>query len=85
MARKSSQCIFHYTPTHASWLNMVEIWFGILSWQSLRGASFSDTQALGEHIAAFVEAYNRNAQPFVWRKREVKGCQLRNNARNFCN
>lgn len=71
--------------TPASWLNMVEIWFGILTRQSLRGASFSSTQALSEHIAAFVEAYNQDAQPFVWRKREVKGCQLRNNARNFCN
>ncbi len=80
-----SNVFFHYTPTHASWLNMVEIWFGILTRQSLRGASFSNTQALGEHIAAFVESYNQNAQPFVWRKREVKGCQLRNNARNFCN
>lgn len=76
---------FHYTPTYASWLNMVEIWFGILTRQSLCGASFSSTQALSEHIAAFVEAYNQDAQPFVWRKREVKGCQLRNNARNFCN
>ncbi len=76
---------FHYTPTYASWLNMVEIWFGILTRQSLRGASFSTTQALSEHIAAFVESYNQNAQPFVWRKREIKGCQRRNNARNFCN
>ncbi len=76
---------FHYTPTYASWLNMVEIWFGMLTRQSLRGASFSSTQAPSEHIAAFVDAYNQNAQPFVWREREVKGCQLRNNARNFCN
>jgi hypothetical protein len=38
---------FHYTPTSASWLNMVEIWFGILTLRSLRGASFSSTQKLG--------------------------------------
>ena len=76
---------FHYTPTYASWLNMVEIWFGIFSRQSLRGKSFSNTQTLAEHISAFVNAYNQNAHPFVWRKREVKGAQLKNNARNFCN
>lgn len=76
---------FHYTPTYASWLNMVEIWFGIFTRQSLRGASFPNTEILAEHISAFVKAYNQNAQPFVWRKREIKGCQLRNTARNFCN
>ena len=77
--------IFHYTPTSASWLNMVEIWLGILTRKSLRGASFAGTNALCEHIGKFIEAYNQNAKPFVWEKREVKGAQLANNVRNFCN
>ena len=47
---------FHYTPTSASWLNMVEIWFGILTLKSLRGASFSTTQELGAHIKVFQDA-----------------------------
>ena len=85
MARKPSECIFSLYANLCELAEMVEIWFGILTRQSLRGASFSSTQALSEHIVAFVEAYNQDAQPFVWRKREVKGCQLRNNARNFCN
>jgi len=76
---------FHYTPTSASWLNMVEIWLGILTRKSLRGASFANTEALSEHISKFIEAYNHNAKPFVWKKREVKGAQLANNVRNFCN
>ena len=76
---------FHYTPTSASWLNMVEIWLGILARKSLRGASFSNTEALCEHIRKFIEAYNQTAKPFVWKKREVKGAQLTNNVRNFCN
>lgn len=76
---------FHYTPTSASWLNMVEIWFGILSLKSLRGASFSSTQELGAQIKAFQTAYNKTAQPFVWRKREIKGAQLTNSIKNFCN
>lgn len=76
---------FHYTPTSASWLNMVEIWFGILTLKSLRGASFSSTQDLCSHIKAFQEAYNKTARPFIWKKREVRGAQLTNSIRNFCN
>ena len=74
-----------YTPTSASWLNMVEIWLGILTRKSLRGASFANTSALCEHIRKFIEAYNPNAKPFVWKKREVKGAQLANNVLNFYN
>ena len=76
---------FHYTPTSASWLNMVEIWLGILTRKSLRGASFADTRALCRHIGKFVMGYNLTAKPFVWRKREVRGTQLSNKADNFCN
>lgn len=76
---------FHYTPTSASWLNMVEIWFGILTLKSLRGTSSSGTQELGAHIKTFQEAYNKTAQPFVWKKREIKGAQLTNSVKNFCN
>lgn len=76
---------FHYTPTSASWLNQVEIWFGILTRKALRGASFSSAQQLKLAIEEFVEAYHKNAKPFVWRKREVKGSQLRNTIKNLCN
>jgi transposase len=62
---------FHFTPTRASWLNQVEIWFSILEGKSLRGASFSSVEQLKEHIDAFIEAYNRHATPFVWTKAEV--------------
>ena len=76
---------FHYTPTSASWLNMVEIWFGILTLKSLRGASFTDTGQLAAHIKAFQNAYNETAHPFVWKKREVRGAQLSNSVKNFRN
>ena len=69
---------FHFTPTSASWLNQIEIWFGILTRKRLRGASFHSTEELTSAIRAFVDAYNKNAAPFVWRKREVNGSQLRN-------
>jgi transposase len=76
---------FHYTPTSASWLNQVEIWFGILSRKTLRGASFRNTEQLRQAIEAFVTVYGPTAKPFVWRKREVKGSQLRNTIANLCN
>ena len=43
---------FRYTPTHASWLSQIEIWFSILTGQSLNGASFTSVKELIEHIAA---------------------------------
>ena len=73
---------FHYTPTRASWLNQVEGWFSILQGQSLTGASFTSVEQLKEHIDAFIERYNQDAEPFVWTKaqvhqRRVKGRRLR--------
>jgi transposase len=76
---------FHFTPTSASWLNQVEIWFGIMSRKVLRGASFKSKEELRLAIEAFIKAYTPNAKPFVWRKREVKGTQLRNTIVNLCN
>ena len=76
---------FHYTPTSASWLNQVEIWFGILSRKTLSGASFESTAQLTQAIEAFIATHNKNATPFVWRKRDVKGAQLRNTIVNLRN
>lgn len=76
---------FHFTPTSASWLNQVEIWFGILSRKALKGASFNSVEQLEVAIRNFIEAYSSNAKPFVWRKREVKGSQLKNTIVNLCN
>jgi len=76
---------FHFTPTSASWLNQVEIWFGILSRKALRGLSTLSTTELRQAIEAFIEAYSERAKPFKWRKREVKGSQLRNTIVNLCN
>jgi len=72
---------FHFTPTRASWLNQVEIWFSILEGKSLHGASFTSVAQLREHIDAFIESYNHNATPFVWTKakvhqRRVKGRRI---------
>jgi transposase len=76
---------FHFTPTSASWLNQVEIWFGVLSRKALRGLSAKSTAELRQAIEAFIKAYTEHAKPFKWRKREVKGSQLRNTIVNLRN
>ncbi|MCK0508150.1 IS630 family transposase [Aromatoleum anaerobium] len=76
---------FHFTPTSASWLNQVEIWFGIFQRKTLNNASFRSVEQLIEAIHAFTAAYNENAAPFIWRKREVRGSQLRNTIVNLRN
>jgi transposase len=68
---------WHYTPTHASWLNQVEVWFSILTRQALRGASFTSTRQLREAIDRFLDAYNAQAAPFEWRKRVVHSVGLK--------
>src|SRR6516164_6155287 len=69
---------FHFTPTRASWLNQVEIWFSILQGNSLSGASFNSIKQLREHIDAFIETYNENATPFVWTKAKVHQRRVKN-------
>lgn len=63
---------FHYTPTHASWLNQIEIWFSQLSRSALKQASFSSVQQLRAAISAFIAAHNQHAQPFEWIKADPK-------------
>ena len=59
---------FHFTPTGASWLNMVEAWFSILTRRSVRRGSFDTVKALTRHIRNYIEHWNDNPTPFVWTK-----------------
>jgi transposase len=68
---------FHFTPTKASWLNQVEIWFSILAAKALSGTSFNSRKELMAHINAFIAAYNVDAKPFVWTKSEVHQKRLK--------
>lgn len=63
---------FHFTPTHASWLNQIEIWFSILEGRALRNASFTSPRQVREAIDRFITAYNPKASPFEWRKATVR-------------
>jgi transposase len=58
---------FHYTPTHGSWLNQIELWFAIVSRRILRYGNFASADALVQAIEAFVAHWNTSeAHPFRW-------------------
>jgi transposase len=65
---KHPEIQFHFTPKGASWLNMVEAWFGILTRKSVRRASFESVRALVRHIDAYITEWNSHPTPFVWTK-----------------
>ena len=64
--KKHKNVIFHFTPTHASWLNQIELWFSILQRQVIKRGSFTDTKDLSKKIMNFVESYNKKSKPFAW-------------------
>ncbi len=68
---------FHFTPTSASWLNKVEIWFPILQKKSLFKASFTSVRKLREDMDHFIEAYSANPKPFFWTKTKVSQRHLK--------
>ena len=58
---------FVYTPKHCSWLNQIEIWFGILTRRLLKRGQFSSKEELKRRILAFIEFFNETlAKPFRW-------------------
>jgi transposase len=69
---------FHFTPTHASWLNQIEIWFSVLARGALRGASFRSVRELRAAIDRFIAAYLETAAPFEWKAAAVYQKQLKN-------
>ena len=58
----------HFTPTSCSWLNMVEIFFGIITRQAIRRGTFRSVKDLTTAIGTFIDAYNDRCTPFAWTK-----------------
>ena len=56
----------HYTPTYASWLNQVEIWFNLITQRAIRRGTFRSVPDLVANIERFVHHYNQHPRPFVW-------------------
>lgn len=63
---KHSRVHMHFTPTHASWLNQIELWFSILVRRLLKRGIFTSSQDAAQQIARFIEEYNKSARPFAW-------------------
>jgi transposase len=58
----------HFTPTSGSWLNLVEVWFGIIERQAIRRGTFTSVRDLMIKIRAFIDGWNRRKHPFIWTK-----------------
>ena len=67
LSRADKSVVFHYTPKHASWMNQIEIWFGILSKKVVKRGNFRSKEQLREKLLAFVNYFNATlAKPFRW-------------------
>ena len=58
----------HFTPTSGSWLNMVEIFFGIITRQAIRRGTFHSVKDLETAIGLYIDGWNERAHPFTWTK-----------------
>jgi len=58
----------HFTPTHASWMNLVECWFSIAERQAIHRGTYTSVQDLNAKIRAFINGWNDRATPFTWTK-----------------
>jgi len=60
--------VVHFTPTHASWMNPVEVWFGIIERQAIHRGTFGSVKDLNAKIRAFIDGWKDRCHPFVWTK-----------------
>ena len=65
---KNQRITLHFTPTSGSWLNMVEIFFGIITRQAIRRGTFTSVKDLIGAIGIFIDAWNERCEPFIWTK-----------------
>src|SRR6202140_2480610 len=66
--RRHPQVHFHYTPTHASWVNMIECFFSILGKRGLSQSVHTSKHQLKEFLLNYIVQNNKNPKPFVWTK-----------------
>lgn len=66
--KKHPKVTFHFTPTHASWVNLIECFFSILTSNGLRQAVHRSDKELEKFLYTFIEEYNKKCGPFTWTK-----------------
>ena len=72
MAHRPSRFHLHFTSTSASWLNLVERWFGLITEQALRRGSFDSVRRLEQAINRWLSHWNQKPRPFRWTKSPAK-------------
>ena len=60
--------VVHFTPTHASWMNLVEVWFSLIERQAIHRGTFRSVRELNAKIRAYIDGWNDRSHPFVWTK-----------------
>ena len=58
---------FVYTPKHSSWVNQIEIWFGIINRKLLKKGSYTSVAEMAQSILNFIKQYNLTAKAFNWK------------------
>ena len=58
----------HFTPTHASWMNLVEVWFSLAERQAIHRGSYRSVRDLNTKIRAYIQGWNDRCHPFIWTK-----------------
>lgn len=71
----------HFTPTSASWINQVERWFAEITNKQIRRGTHRSTRELEQAIRRYLDAHNKNPQPFVWTK---SADQILDSVKRFC-
>ncbi len=65
---KNPRITLHFTPTSGSWLNLVEVFFGIITRQAIRRGTFASVKELVTAISSFIDGWNDRCHPFIWTK-----------------
>jgi transposase len=65
---KHPRITLHFTPTSGSWLNLVEVFFGIITRQAIRRGTFTSVEDLVAAISRFIDGWNDRCHPFTWTK-----------------
>ena len=65
---KNPRVTLHFTPTSGSWLNLVEVFFGIITRQAIRRGTFTSVKELVTAISRFIDGWNDRCHPFTWTK-----------------
>ncbi len=64
---ESHRIRFVYTPKHSSWVNQIEIWFGIINRKLLKKGSYKSVEEMAQSILNFIKQYNLTAKAFNWK------------------